>query len=76
MVSGNRADLLGKGDEIFPAMTAAIRSAKKSFTLETYIFQPDVAGRRFAEAMIEAAKNGGEVRLLSETVSWIWEPYD
>src|SRR5512140_575396 len=41
IVNGNRADLLMNGDEIFPAMTAAIRAAKKTVNLETYIFQPD-----------------------------------
>jgi cardiolipin synthase len=64
MVGGNDAILLKNGDEIFPAMTRDIRHAKKSVNLETYIFQPDEAGRQFADAMIEAAKKGVEVRLL------------
>jgi cardiolipin synthase len=64
MVSGNTAELLKNGDEIFPAMTSAIRQAQKTVNLETYIFQPDEAGRQFAEAMIEAAQRGVEVRLL------------
>jgi cardiolipin synthase len=68
MVPGNRAELLKNGDEIFPAMTKAIREAKVSVNLETYIFQPDEAGRQFADAMIEAARRGVEVRLLID--SW------
>jgi cardiolipin synthase A/B len=64
MVPGNTAELLKNGDEIFPAMTSAIRQAQKTVNLETYIFQPDEAGRQFAEAMIEAAQRGVEVRLL------------
>jgi cardiolipin synthase len=64
MVGGNTAELLENGDEIFPAMTRDIREAKKTVNLETYIFQPDKAGRQFADAMIEAAKRGVEVRLL------------
>ena len=64
MVTGNTAQLLENGVEIFPAMTKAIREAKLSVNLETYIFEPDEAGRQFAEAMIEAAKRGVEVRLL------------
>src|SRR5262245_53082139 len=56
MVAGNTAELLQNGDEIFPAMTKAIREAKVSVNLETYIFQPDEAGRQFADAMIEAAR--------------------
>ena len=68
MVAGNTATLLENGDEIFPAMTKAIREAKMSVNLETYIFQPDEAGRQFADAMIEAARRGVEVRLLID--SW------
>jgi cardiolipin synthase A/B len=64
MVSGNTAELLKNGDQIFPAMTEAIRQAKNSVNLETYIFQPDEAGRLFADAMIDAANRGVEVRLL------------
>jgi cardiolipin synthase len=64
MVPGNFATLLKNGDEIFPAMTKAIREARTSVNLETYIFQPDEAGRQFADAMIEAARRGVEVRLL------------
>jgi cardiolipin synthase len=64
MVPGNTAELLKNGDEIFPAMTEAIRQARTSVNLETYIFQPDEAGRQFADSMIEAARRGVEVRLL------------
>src|SRR5713101_5941660 len=38
MISGNTAELLKNGDEIFPAMTKAIRQAQTSVKLETYIF--------------------------------------
>ncbi len=68
MVSGNKAELLKNGDEIFPAMTRDIRAAKRSVNLETYIFQPDEAGRQFADAMIDAAKKGVQVRFLID--SW------
>jgi len=64
MIGGNTAELLVNGDEIFPAMTRDIRQAKTSVNLETYIFQPDRAGRQFADAMIAAAKRGVQVRLL------------
>jgi cardiolipin synthase len=64
MIAGNTAELLKNGDEIFPAMTKAIRESQKTVNLETYIFQPDEAGKQFADAMIEAASRGVEVRLL------------
>ena len=64
MVPGNDAELYKNGDEIFPAMTKDIREAKLSVNLESYIFQPDRAGRQFADALIAAAKRGVQVRLL------------
>jgi cardiolipin synthase len=64
LVDGNSARLVLNGDHTFTAMTRDIRAAKKSVNLEVYIFQPDRVGRQFADAMIAAAKNGVEVRLL------------
>ena len=64
MVPGNEAELYKNGDEIFPGMTKDIREAKLSVNLESYIFQPDRAGRQFADALIAAAKRGVQVRLL------------
>src|SRR5512140_1846939 len=64
MVGGNAAELFKNGDEIFPAMTKDIREATRSVNLESYIFQPDEAGRLFADALIAAARRGVRVRLL------------
>ena len=64
MVEGNRAEILNPGDEIFPAMTEAIRGARKTVNLESYIFKDDRAGKIIAEALIDAARRGVEVRLL------------
>ncbi|HSG40410.1 MAG TPA: cardiolipin synthase [Thermoanaerobaculia bacterium] len=64
MVEGNRAEILNNGDEIFPAMTEAIRGARKTVNLESYIFNDDRAGKIIAEALIDAARRGVEVRVL------------
>ncbi len=64
MVEGNEALLLQNGDEIFPAMIGEITNAKKTVNLESYIFEPDAAGRQFTDAMIAAARRGVQVRLL------------
>ncbi len=64
MVDGNRAEILNNGDEIFPALTQAIREAKKSVNLEAYIYKDDKAGKIITEALIEAARRGVEVRVL------------
>ena len=59
--------LLG-GDETFAAIEEAIRSAKHHVHLEYYIFEPDQAGTRIRDLLIERAKAGVEVRLLCDGV--------
>jgi cardiolipin synthase len=64
MVEGNRAGILNNGDEIFSAMTGAIREARSTVNLESYIFKDDPAGKIMSEALMEAARRGVEVRVL------------
>ncbi len=40
IIPGNRVETFNNGDEIFPAMLAAIRGAQQSITFETYIYCP------------------------------------
>ena len=64
MVRGNTAQLLNNGDAIIGSMTEAIRQAKVTVNLESYIFKNDKAGEMFAQPLIEAARRGVEVRVL------------
>jgi len=64
IVSGNRVDALINGDEIFPAMLAAIRAAKQSITFETYIYWSGDIGQEFADALAERASAGVAVHVL------------
>ena len=52
------------GDEMFPAMLAAIDGARESVCLETYIFSASELGQRFREALTGAARRGVRVRVL------------
>ena len=67
-LAANAIDTLKSGDEAYAAMIAAIRTARRSIILETYIFDRDPIGRRFADALIEARKRGVEVRVLIDAV--------
>jgi len=60
----HRLALLRDGKQAFPAMLEAIRAARSSICLETYILRSDATGDRFAEALIERALAGVEVNLL------------
>ena len=67
-VGGNRHTVLQNGEEIFPAMLAAIRSALKTITFETYIYWSGDIGREFAEALAERARAGVKVHVLLDWV--------
>ena len=64
LLSGNSIEPLNNGDEAYPAMLEAIRQARQSVSLLTYIFDRDEAGLAFARALGEASRRGVEVRVL------------
>jgi cardiolipin synthase len=67
LTTGNRIEPLVNGDEAFPAMLAAIESAKKSVSLCTYIFDNDATGRAFVAALERAVRRGVVVRVLVDS---------
>ena len=68
VVPGNRVTALVNGDQAFPAMLEAIRSARHSITLEAYIFWPGTMGTAFAEALAERARAGVATHLILDGV--------
>jgi cardiolipin synthase len=64
----NEIQTLRGGDETYPAMLAAIRRATQSIALQSYIFDHDVLGAEFAQALIEAQARGVQVRVLIDAV--------
>lgn len=68
ILGGNRVDTLRNGDEIFPAMLAAIRSAKRNIDFETYVYWSGQIGRDFADAIAERARAGVKAHVLLDWV--------
>ncbi len=64
LLPANSIQPLCNGDEAFPAMLEAIRQAKRSISLMTYIFDRDEVGLAFSHALGEATRRGVEVRVL------------
>jgi cardiolipin synthase A/B len=62
--AGNRVDTLVNGDNFFPPMLAAIRAAKKTITIETYIWESGKISEQFLEAITERARAGVKVNVL------------
>ena len=63
-VGGNSVKVLRNGDEIFPSMLDAIKSARTSITFETYIYWSGDIGREFARQLAQAAGRGVKVHVL------------
>jgi cardiolipin synthase A/B len=68
VVDGNRFQVLLNGDQIFPSMLSAIRSARRSITFETYIYWSGAIGKSFADALSERARAGVKVHVLLDWV--------
>ncbi|SIQ70065.1 cardiolipin synthase [Rhizobium sp. RU35A] len=68
LTTGNTIEILDGGDAAYEAMLQAIAGARRSILLETYIFDRDRIGRRFATALAEAVKRGVAVRVLIDAV--------
>ena len=64
IIGGNRITILQNGVEIFPALLAAIASAKHSVHFSTFIYSSGHIPIQFAEAFSAAAARGVEVRMV------------
>ncbi|HZM34108.1 MAG TPA: phospholipase D-like domain-containing protein [Burkholderiales bacterium] len=68
MLPGNRVQPLLNGDEIFPAMLDAIRGARRTITLETYVYYSGRIGAEFSRALAERARDGVAVHVIFDAV--------
>lgn len=71
-LAGNKIELLQNGDQYFPAMLEAIRSAKATVNFAAYIMKSDTIGHQFRDAFCERAKAGVEVRVLLDGIGSGW----
>jgi cardiolipin synthase len=67
-VPGNAVEVLQNGDAFYPRMLDAVRGARKSITIEAYIYWAGEVGRIFAEALAERARAGIPVKILLDAI--------
>ena len=65
---GCEVTVLYEGRDTYPAMLAAIASAQRTISMETYILAADAAGDVFKAALMERARAGVKVRLIYDAV--------
>lgn len=61
---GNKVTILHNGDEIFPAMIAAISAAREEINLVTFIYWQGRVAEQFAGLLADKASEGVQVRVL------------
>ena len=64
LLAGNKVTLLQNGAETYRAMFAAIEGATHNINLETYLFDADETGERFANALIAKQQEGVQVNII------------
>jgi cardiolipin synthase A/B len=74
LTTGNRVRLLEDGPATYEAMFAAINAARDHINLETYIFEDDEVGRKFADALLAKQAAGVQVHLIYDSVGSIKTP--
>src|SRR5688572_27825099 len=62
----NKVRLVKAGSEYFDTLKQMIRNATQSIHVQVYIFVDDETGRMIAEELIEAAKRGINVYVLTD----------
>ena len=65
---GNQYTVLTNGDQIFPAMLAAVTGARRRISFETYIYNKGSVGEQFTQAFEAAARRGVQVNLVVDAM--------
>lgn len=64
----NKVRLFHKGEDKFDSLIKDLEEAKKFIHLEYYIFESDVLTKKIKKILMEKAKAGVEVRIISDTM--------
>jgi cardiolipin synthase len=74
LIAGNKVTLLFDGPQTMAEMLKAIGAAKNNINLETYIFDQDELGLKFADLLIEKQKAGVSVNIIYDSVGTLNVP--
>jgi len=67
VVPGNRVEILLNGEQIFPAVVDAIRSARRTITYAQYFYEEGAVAQEIAEALGERCRAGVGVNVLLDS---------
>ncbi len=72
--TGNDVVLLQDGPNTYRAMFESIKAAVDHINIETYIFDDDEVGQRFAKALVDKQSQGVQVNLLRDSAGTFSTP--
>jgi cardiolipin synthase A/B len=68
LVDGNKVTSMQNGDDIFPSLIDAIRSARRTITFENFLFRRGEVSDAIADALVERANAGVKVHFLQDAL--------
>lgn len=68
LLPGNKVTTLINGEQIFPSMLESIRSAKKTITLENFIFRTGKLSAQLVPLLVEKAQSGVKVHVIVDSM--------
>ncbi|MYM83309.1 cardiolipin synthase [Duganella sp. FT50W] len=74
LIAGNKCTLLFDGPQTLSEMLKAIQGARNHINFETYIFDQDALGLKFADALIEKQRQGVTVNIIYDSVGTLGVP--
>jgi cardiolipin synthase len=74
LVAGNKVTLLIDGPATYAAMFKAIQNARDHINLETFIFEDDEVGHRFADLLLQKQWGGVQVNLIYDSLGCLNTP--
>ena len=76
LIAGNKVQLLFDGPQTMAEMMKAISAAKDHINSETYIFDQDELGMKFADLLIQKQREGVVVNVIYDSVGTIGVPQE
>jgi len=74
LTRGNKITLLADGQATYAAMFKALQNAKDHINLESYIFEDDETGRKFADLLLQKQAEGVQVNIIYDSLGSMKTP--
>jgi cardiolipin synthase len=74
LIKGNKVDLLIDGPATYAAMFKAVEDAKDHINMETFIFDADETGRKFADLLLQKQSEGVQVNIIYDSIGTLGTP--